>query len=93
MIENLFHEGHEQNTFIALKSLCKPLSSRELRPWIRFLMTEIFHIFSIFTHSKNGPDMQKSRKIVSKILKKVDRRKQGKTPQNSSETVLDPQFE
>ena len=31
--------------------------------------------------------MQKSWKIVSKILKKVDRRKQVKTPQNSSETV------
>ena len=50
-------------------------------------MIESFHIFSIFTYSKNGPNMQKSRKIVSKILKKVDRRKQGKTPQNPSETV------
>jgi hypothetical protein len=50
-------------------------------------MIEIFHIFSIFTYLENGPNMQKSRKILSKILKKVDRRKQGKTPQNRSETL------
>ena len=87
MIENLFHEGHEEKTFFAWKSLYKPLSGPELRSWIRFLMIEIFHIFSIFTCPENGPNMQKSRKIVSKILKKVDRRKQGKTPQNLSETV------
>ena len=31
--------------------------------------------------------MQKSRKIVSKILKKVDRRKQGKATQNPSKTL------
>ena len=93
MIENLFHEGHEQKTFFAWKSLYKPLSGPELRSGIRLLVIEIFHIFFIFTYPENEPNMQKSRKIVSKILKKVDRRKQGKTTQNSSETVLDPQFE
>ena len=90
MIENLFHEGHEQKTFFARKSLYKPLSGPELRSEIRFFMIEIFHIFSIFTYPENGPNMQKSRKIVSKILKKVDRRKQGKTPENPFETLLDP---
>ena len=90
MIENLFHEGHEQKTFFARKSLYKPLSGPELRSEIRFFMIEIFHIFSIFTYPENGPNMQKSRKIVSKMLKKVGRRKQGKTPPNHSETVLDP---
>ena len=48
MIENLFHEGHEQKTFFARKSLYKPLSGPELRSEIRFFMIEIFHIFSIF---------------------------------------------
>ena len=72
MIENLFHEGHEKKTFFAWKSLYEPLSGPELRSWIRFLMIEIFHIFSIFTNPENGPNMQKSRKIMSKILKKVD---------------------
>ena len=89
MIENLFHEGHEQKTFFARKSLYKPLSGPELRSEIRFFMIEIFHIFSIFIYPENVPNMQKSRKIVSKILKKVGRRKQGKTPPNPSETVLD----
>ena len=93
MIENLFHEGHEEKTFFAWKGLYEPLSGPELRSWIRFLLIEIFHIFSIFTYPENGPNMQKSRKILSKILKKVDRRKQGKTPQDPSETLLDPQFE
>jgi len=92
MIENLFHEGHEQKTFFARKSLYEPLSGPELRSEIRFFMIEIFHIFSIFTYPENGPNMQKSRKIVSKILKKVDPRKQGKTPPNPSETVLDLQL-
>ena len=87
MIENLFHEGHEEKTFFAWKSLYKPLSGPELRSWIRFVMIEIFHIFSIFTYLENGLNMQKSQKILSKILKKVDRRKQGKTPQNTSKTV------
>ena len=87
MIENLFHEGNEQKTFFARKSLYKPLSGPELRSEIRFFMIEIFHIFSIFTYPENEPNMQKSRKIVSKILKKADRRKQGKTPQNPSETI------
>ena len=89
MIENLFHEGHEQKTFFARKNLYKPLSGPELRSWIRFLMIEIFHIFPIFPYPENRPNMQKSRKIVSKILKKVDRRRQRKTPPNPSETVLD----
>ena len=31
MIEYLFHEGHEQKTFFARKSLYKPLSVPELR--------------------------------------------------------------
>ena len=92
MIENLFHEGHEQKTFFARKSLYKPLSGPELRSEIRFFMIEIFRIFPIFTYPENGPNMQKSRKIVSKILKKVGRRKQGKTPPNPSETVLDLQL-
>ena len=87
MIENLFHEGHEQKTFFAWKSLYKPLSGPELRSWIRFLMIEIFQIFSIFTYPENGPNMQKSRKIVSKNLKKVDRQKQGKWVQNPSQTL------
>ena len=87
MIENLFHEGHEEKTFFALKGLYEPLSGPELRSWIRFLLIEIFHIFSIFTYPENGPNMQKSRKILSKILKKVDRRKQGKGPQNPSKKV------
>ena len=90
MIENLFHEGHEQKTFFARKSLYKPLSGPELRSEIRFFMIEIFHIFSIFTYPENGPNMQKSRKIVSKILKKVDLQKQGKCAQNHSQTLSHP---
>jgi hypothetical protein len=93
MIENLFHEGHEQKTFFARKSLYKPLSGPELRSEIRFFMIEIFHIFSIFIYPENGPNMQKSRKIVSKILKKVDRRKQGKTPPNPSRFETKPTYQ
>ena len=93
MIENLFHEGHEQKTFFAWKSLYKPLSGPELRSWIRFRMIEIFQIFSIFTYPENGPNMQKSRKIVSKNLKKVDPRKQGKWAQNPSQTLSNTHFE
>ena len=87
MIENLFHEGHEEKTFFAWKSLYKPLSGPELRSWIRFLMIEIFHIFSIFTYLENVPNKQKPRKIVSRNLKKVDRQKQGKTLENPSQTI------
>ena len=53
-------------------------------------MIEIFHIFSIFTYLENGPNMQKSRKIVSRNLKKVDCRKQekhSKTPTKRFQTL------
>ena len=93
MIENRFLEGHEEKTFFSWKRLYETLSGPELRSWIRFLVIEIFHIFSIFTYLENGPNMQKSRKILSEILKKVDRRKQGKGPQDPSKTLLDPQIE
>ena len=57
MIENLFHEGHEQKTFFAWKSLYKPLSGPELRSWIRFLMIEkkAKFTFCLWEKGKNSP--------------------------------------
>ena len=45
-----------------------------------------FSHFFLFNYPENEPNNQKSRKNVSKILKKVDRRKQGKTRKNATKS-------